>query len=162
MDYTTRGVLRRQPHFGSPFQYCFDGEWLDAEGMDFETRIGCLLFADDCALFASSDADVRSLYLIVAEISKAGGMLFSTSNTKASVHRSWITATEWLGPKSHRADGSNVEEANTFQYLGQRKAKREARPELYSRSVDSASAWHPLEAKIFRCKRVDVKLGIRL
>ena len=72
-----RKVLRRQPNMGIAFQYRLDGRWLDAEDMTFETHIACLMYPDDCALFASSQADLQLLYSTLAEVFKADGMLIS-------------------------------------------------------------------------------------
>ena len=59
--------------------------------MDSETRISCLVYADDCALFASSEADLQTLYTSLAEVFKVEGMLISLSKTEASVY--------WLRPQ---------------------------------------------------------------
>ena len=89
--------------------------------MDYETRLACLMYADDCALFASSEADLQTLYTSLAEVFKAEGMLISLSKTEASVFRAWINASEWLDPKIYHTDGTKVKEATAFKYLGQRK-----------------------------------------
>ena len=62
MDHMMQKVLHRHPSLGLVFQYRFDGRWVDAGDMDFGTRIACLIFADDCALFASSEADLQLVY----------------------------------------------------------------------------------------------------
>ena len=79
------------------------------------------MYADDCALFASSEADLQVLYKSLAEVFKAEGMLISLSKTEASVYRAWINASEWLDPKIYHTDGTKVKEATAFKYLGQRK-----------------------------------------
>ena len=96
MDHMMREVLRRHPNLGIKFHYRLDGRWVDIEDMDHETRIACLMYADDCALFASSEADLQALYSTLAEVFKAEGMLISVSKNEASVYRAWINATEWL------------------------------------------------------------------
>ena len=82
-----REVLRRHPNSGVAFHYRLDGRWVDAEDMDYETRIACLMYADDCALFASSEADLQALYSTLAEVFKAEEMLISLSKTEASTYR---------------------------------------------------------------------------
>ena len=95
-----RKVLHQQPNLGIAFQYRLDGRWVDIEEMDHGTRISCLMYADDCALFASSEADLQALYTSLAEVFKAEGMLISLSMAEASVYRAWINASEWLDPKT--------------------------------------------------------------
>ena len=85
MDHVMRKVLHQHPHLGIAFQYRLDGRWVDAEEMDHETRISCLMYADDCALLAPSEADLQTLYTSLAEVFKAEGMLISLSKTEASV-----------------------------------------------------------------------------
>ena len=53
-----QAVLRQRSHISIRFQYRLDGRWADAEGMDFETCIACLLYLEDCALFALSEAEL--------------------------------------------------------------------------------------------------------
>ena len=91
-----RKVLHQHPNLGIAFQYRLDGRWVDVEEMGHETRISCLMYADDCALFASSEADLQALYTSLAEVFKAEGMLISLSKTEASVYEAWINASEWL------------------------------------------------------------------
>ena len=61
MDHMMREVLRRHPNSGIAFHYRLDGRWVDAEDMDYATRIACLMYADDCALFAFSEEDLQAL-----------------------------------------------------------------------------------------------------
>ena len=85
MDHMMRKVLHGHPNLGVAFQHRFDGRWVDAEEMDHETRIACWIYADDCVLFASSEADLQTLYTSLAKVFKAEGMLISLSKTEASV-----------------------------------------------------------------------------
>ena len=55
IDCMMRDVLRRHPNAGIWVHYRVDGRWMDPEDMIHETRISCLLYADDCVLFASSE-----------------------------------------------------------------------------------------------------------
>ena len=61
VDQMMREVLRRHPKIGIAFQYRLDGRWGDADDMDTETRIECLMYPVGCALFASSKADRQLL-----------------------------------------------------------------------------------------------------
>ena len=116
--------------------------------------------ADDCVLFASSEADLQALYSTLAEVFKAEGMLLSLSKTVASVYRAWINASEWLDPKIYHADGSKLKEARAFKRLGQRKERRGAQSEVNVRMGDATSAGQQLKTKITRNKRPSVKLRI--
>ena len=128
--------------------------------MDHKTRISCLMYADECALFASSEADLQVLYTSLTEVFKAEGMLTSLSKTEASVYRAWINASEWLDPKIYPTDGTKVKEATAFKYLGQRKERRGALSEVNVRIGDAHSAWQTLKVKIFRNRRLSVQLRI--
>ena len=130
--------------------------------MDHETRIACLMYADDCALFASTEADLQMLYTTLAEFFEAEGMPLSLSKPEASAYQAWINASEWLDPKTHHADGTPVHEATAFKYLGQRRQRKGARPEVNVRVADATSAWHLDKTKLFRNKRLSVKLRIQL
>ena len=112
MDPMLREVRRRHPTLGIAFQYRFDGLWADAEDMACETRNAGLMYADDCALFAPSEADRQALYSSLAEVFNAEGMRVSLSETEASVARDRVNASEWLGPKIYHTDGSKTKEAN--------------------------------------------------
>ena len=98
------------------------------------------MYADDCALFASSEADLQVLYSTLTEVSKAEGMLISLSKIEASVYRAWINASEWLDPKIYHEDGTKVQEARAFKYLGQRKERKGAQPEVNVRIGDANAA----------------------
>ena len=58
--------------------------------MAFDMANACLMYADECAMLASSEAYLQSSYLTLAEVSKAEGVLTSMSKTKASVYRACI------------------------------------------------------------------------
>ena len=102
------------------------------------------------------------LYTSLAEDFKAEGMLISLSKTEASVYRAWINASESFDPKIYHTDGTKVKEATASKYLGQRKERRGARTEVNVRIVDAVSAWDSFKNKLFRNKRLSVKLRIRL
>ena len=153
--------MHQRPNLGTAFQERLDERWVDAEDMDHETRISCLMYADDCALFASSEADLHMLYTSLAEVFKAEGMLISLSKTEASVYRAWNNASEWLVPKIYHTDGTQVRAATAFKYLGQRKERKGARTEVTVRVADAISTCHLLKTKLFRNKRPPVKLRIR-
>ena len=142
MDHITRKVLHQHPNLGIAFHYRLDGRWAAAEEMEHETRTWCLMYADDCAFFASSEADLQTLYTSLSEVFKAEGMLNSLSKTEASVYIAWINASEWLDPKNYHTDGTKVKKANAFKYLGQRKERKGARTEVNVRIGDAVSAWH--------------------
>ena len=160
MDHMMRKVLHRHPNLGIAFQCRLDGRWVVAKGMDHETRISCLMYADNCVLFASSEADLQTLYTSLAEVFKAEGMLISLSKTEASVSRAWINASERLDPKIFHTDGTKVNAAIALKYLGQRKERKGARTEVNVRVADVVSAWHLLKHKLFRNKRLCVKLWV--
>ena len=67
-----------------------------------------------------------------------------------------------LALKVYHTDGTKVKEATAFKYLGQRKERKGARTEVNVRIADALSAWHLLKHKLFRNKRLSVKLRIRL
>ena len=77
-------------------------------------------------------------------------MLINLSKTEASVYRAWINAAEWLDPKIFHEDGTKVQEARAFTYLGQRKERKGAQTEASVRIVDAHAAWQALKTKIFR------------
>ena len=68
-----REVLRRHPDLGIKFHYRLDGRWVDIEDIKHETRISCLMYADDCAFFASSEAELQALYSTLGEVFEAVG-----------------------------------------------------------------------------------------
>ncbi len=47
---------------------------MDAEDMAYEVRLACLMYADDCALFATSAAELRHLYDELHEVFRRDGM----------------------------------------------------------------------------------------
>ena len=120
------------------------------------------MYADACALFASSEDDLQALCTTLAQVYKTEGMRISLSKTEASVYRAWINASEWLDPKIYHADGTKVNEASAFKYLGQRKGRRGAQSEVNVGIGDANSAWQSFKAKIFRNRRLSVELRIRL
>ena len=95
MDCMMRDVLRRCPHSGIKIHYRLDGRWMDLEDMTHETRIACLMYADDCALFAESGQELQHLYDELLEAFRRDGMHISISKTGASVYRAWVSPTEW-------------------------------------------------------------------
>ena len=92
---------------------------MDPEDMTHETRISCLLYADDCVLFASSEQELQRLYDDLQEVFRRDGMLISVEKTEASVYRAWTTPTEWLEPQVTHPDGTVAQESLAFKYLGQ-------------------------------------------
>ena len=120
------------------------------------------MYADDCVLFASSEADLQVLYSTLAEVFKAEGMLISISKTEASVYRAWVNASTWLEPNLTHEDGTKVQEARAFKYLGQRKERKGAQTEVNVRIGDANAAWQALKTKIFHNRRLSVQLRIRI
>ena len=86
----------------------------------FETRIACLMYADDCVLFASDEADLQLLYTSSAVVLEAEGKLIRISKTEASVCRVWVYAPEWPDPQLQQAGGTRVDETIAFKHIGQR------------------------------------------
>ena len=86
MGGMTWEARRRHPNLGIAFQYRLDGRRLDAEDVDYATRIAALMYAEGCAFCAFSEADLRQLYGPLAEVFMAEGMLISVSKTEASVY----------------------------------------------------------------------------
>ena len=67
-----------------------------------------------------------------------------------------------LEPNLIHEDGTKVQEARAFKYLGQRKERKGAQTEVNVRIGDANAAWQALKTKIFRNRRLSVQLRIRL
>ena len=84
------------------------------------------------------------------------------SKIEASAYSALIAAGECLAPQLYYADGTKVEESRASKHLGQYKERRGARKDVSTRFANFYSDWHLLKPEPFRCKRLAVKLGIRL
>ena len=76
-----RDVLRRCPKAGIKIHYRLDGRWLDLDEMTHEVRIACLMYADDCALFAETEQDLQHLYDEFQEVLRRDEINVSISKT---------------------------------------------------------------------------------
>lgn len=162
IDCMMREVLGRCPQIGVRIHYRLDGRWVEAEDMTHEQRIACLMYADDCAIFATSEHEIQRLYDELQVVFRRDGMHISIEKTEASIYITWISPAEWLEPQVTHHDGTTVKESLASKYLGQRKERRGADKEVGSRLGGPLVAWRPLKGKIFRNKNLPVALRIKL
>ena len=130
--------------------------------MIYETRIACLIYADDVCLLASSEQEVQHLYDELQEMFRRDGMLIGIVKTEASLYTAWLGAKEWLEPQFTHPDGTLVQESLAFRYLSQVKERQGAKQEVGARIHGPCETWRLLKGKIFRNRRFAVQLRVRL
>uniref|UniRef100_A0A914XPG8 Reverse transcriptase domain-containing protein n=1 Tax=Plectus sambesii TaxID=2011161 RepID=A0A914XPG8_9BILA len=123
---------------------------------DVDQFITDLMFADDSAVFADTDAEATDTLYNIARIAQSYGLKINAEKTKA-------LTTDGLPTHVH-LNGVQIEQVREFKYLGSlaQEKKTASSAEVYSRIGQATAAFASLKWCIWKKPNISVKTKIRL